>query len=174
MLFYNINLPCYTFVFVSMVIFTIACSRNFCFIFKIVLYDESIVKKKVSKELVSPTHCNIKGTLWKKKWKKYLFYHSTKNSQDEIFLASLYWFWNSIYTFAFHRDLSNLHCLFFLINEFGNKMIDRGCILFNQKCDYIVYIYVFYKLPKSTCSRQNVSDISECENNIYYSVALQY
>lgn len=53
-------------------------------------------------------------------------------------------------------------------------MIDRGCILFNQKCDYIVYIYVFYKLPKSTYSRQNVSDISECENNIYYSVALQY
>lgn len=30
MLFYNINLPCYTFVFVSMVTFTIACSRNFC------------------------------------------------------------------------------------------------------------------------------------------------
>lgn len=53
-------------------------------------------------------------------------------------------------------------------------MIDRGCILFNQKCDYIVYIYVFYKLPKSTCSRQNVSDIRERENNIYYSVALQY
>lgn len=72
------------------------------------------------------------------------------------------------------RSEFNLHCLFFLINEFGNKMIDRGCILFNQKCDYIVYIYVFYKLPKSTCSRQNVSDISECENNIYYSVALQY
>lgn len=74
------------------------------------------------------------------------------------------------------RSEFNLHCLFFLIIEFGSKMIDRWCILFNQKCDYIVYIYVFYKLhvPKTTCSRQNVSDIRERENNIYYSVALQY